>query len=174
MGNCPWAGWIQVDRWDLSFRFLPLCQVCRNISYAVTKFLESREWSRRGMGKPQTYHVGDIIEPSRMLCKSALPFPPSQKKEQRSAEKNRWVWCSSSCYNTAGGGKPYKFFSWLKRIPVKGFIQVLLENTAPFFLHPRVQTRSMATRPCGRAQRWGGNVIFFPDDFPPSNLSCYL
>lgn len=40
----------------------------------------------RGMGKPQTYHAGDITEPSRMLCKVDVTFSSLNKKEQRSAE----------------------------------------------------------------------------------------
>lgn len=40
----------------------------------------------RGMGKPQTYHAGDITEPAGCFVKSMLHFPPSNKKEQRSAE----------------------------------------------------------------------------------------
>lgn len=54
----------------------------------MIRFLESWGCFFRGMGTPQTYCVGDIIEPSRMLHKLALPFLLHIRKSRNEQKKN--------------------------------------------------------------------------------------
>lgn len=112
----------------------------------------------------------ETSEPSRMLHKSEFSLPPSHKKEQRSAEKK----LLGVMFLLLLQYRRRRDFILVKRDPGERIYSGLVRKCCPILLPPQGTDTQSGCLSMWTSSKMGRKSVFFLDDFPRSNLSCYL